>query len=220
LVALIEGRKSPSEPKTTTGLALEHSSWEVTDDSVQLFNYWNMGMDADSLTYAELRLPDTPAYARYERLIVDEVKDIVVPVSLARRPPSREELARDGLTRNDLRRGGYVYLRAAYSVRTTHLAEFAARLEASLTPFARHYGWYDGQAYIGITGRSGSIVQLWIIPESAVRLAENRLAAAHWQELLRHPPSCRFLEPTPTDPILRAAAAADDLDDTQQLAAE
>lgn len=201
LVGLIEG----SEHLENGRLRLEHSSWEVTEDRVHLFNYWNMGMDADGLTYAELRLPDTPGYARFERLIVDEVKDIVVPVSIARRDPKPlvQELRNERRgPPKPLENQRFVYARVCYSVRARDLAEFAARLEASLLPFAENYGWYDGQAFIGITGHSGRIIQNWIVPESGVRLAEHRLASADWHALLPDRPTCRFLEPTPTDPIL------------------
>ncbi|MEP6652961.1 MAG: hypothetical protein ABJA82_06355 [Myxococcales bacterium] len=178
--------------QSTQTLRLVHASMEVNNDEVRLFHYWNMGYDADALTMAELQLPDMPGYARFEKLIVDEIKDIVIPTARARRDPSAElDLA-----------ARYVYFRAAYKVTTENLSEFQARLEASVIPFAISNGWFLGDSFLGITGLAGKIVQFWIVPENAVALAPARLAAAPWQDLLREAPTYKFLEALPADPFL------------------
>jgi hypothetical protein len=180
LVRLIEG----------AGLPLLHSAWEVGNDVVRLFNWWHMGHDADSLTIAELKLPDIPAYARFDRLIIDEVKNISIPVARgSRRVPLDPQLR-------------YVYLHASYRVPTPRLAEFAARLESSVIPFGRDHGWMFGDAFLGITGLAGTVVQLWAIPEHASAIAPQQLAATDWHELLAQTPVYRTLEPAPSDPSL------------------
>jgi hypothetical protein len=172
------------------GLLLLHSAWEVGNDVVRLFNWWNMGHDADSLTVAELKLPDTPAYARFDRLIIDEWKNISIPVARG----SRRERLNPGLR--------YVYLHASYRVPSHRLSEFAARLEASVIPFGRNHGWMFGDAFLGVTGLAGTVVQLWAIPEHATQVARQQLAATDWHELLAEAPVYRTLEPAPTDPSL------------------
>lgn len=173
-------------------LTLTHSSWYITEDVVRLHAYWDMHGDADSLTIAELQIPDKPAYAKFDQIMLSEVKDIVLPVP-------------GGSMKSDVdpqQRNRYVYLRAMYQVETAKLSEFSARLQASVIPFAYKYGWMLGDAYLGVTGRAGSIVQLWIVPERVVQLAPQRLAATPWHELLKERPQYLVLEPTPTDPIL------------------
>jgi hypothetical protein len=179
LVGLIE---------STDALKLLNAMMRVDKDQVRLFHYWNLDYDADNLTRAELRLPDAPGYARFEKIIVDEIKDIVIPAARARRElPAAEVLGR------------YVYMRVAYLVGSDKLAEFQARLEACLLPFAYANGWYLGDSFLGITGQAGKIAQYWVVPEGAVALAPSRLAAAPWQSLLRQPAAYEFLEPLPTD---------------------
>lgn len=186
----------------STTLTLTHAAWQVTSDSVSLFMNWDMGFDADALTEAELILPDIPEYAEFERLIIDETKNIVVPMSMARRPALTQEAGelRCNLPLTDR----YVYVRATYQVEARDLAEFAALLEGALWVFARDYGWYDGRTFIGLTGRAGELVQHWLVPEAGAALAAQRLASAPWRELSRNEPIVRVLEPTPTDPVIKA----------------
>lgn len=193
LVSLIESTK----------LKLTYAAWRVSGDTVTLCMNWDMGFDADLLTEAELLLPDIPEYAEFERLIIDEVKNIVVPVSMARRP-AMTWLPNGELQCNLPLGDKYVYLRAEYQVAARDLAEFAALLEGALFPFAKTHGWYDGRTFIGITGRAGELVQNWLVPESGASLAAQRLASAPWNGLLRKEPVVSVLEPAGTDPVMAA----------------
>jgi hypothetical protein len=190
LVALIE---------STNTLNLLHASMEINNEEVRLFHYWNMNYDADNLTLAELRLPDMPAYARFDRLIVDEIKDIVIPTARSRFVPIPEQVFGQR----------YVYFMSTFQVRSENLAEFQAHLEGNVIPFADRNGWFLGDSFLGITGLAGRITQLWIVPENAVTLAPARLAAAPWQGLLRSAPTYKFLEPLPPDPFLGEQAMRD-----------
>ena len=59
-----------------------------------------------------------------------------------------------------------------------------------------------GDAFLGVTGLAGTVVQLWAIPEHATLVARQQLAATDWHELLAEAPVYRILEPAPTDPSL------------------
>jgi hypothetical protein len=170
------------------GWDLVHASCEVSNTEVDLYLHWNIGTNSNALLEAELNLPDKPAYARFERAIVFETKELVRPVTRMSRPVDLVPGER------------YVYLRATYNVKTQKLAEFQARLEESLVPFAKINGWMLGDAFLGITGVSGSITQLWLVPERSMGIAQARLARATWQDLLTEPPVCKFLDPLNIDP--------------------
>jgi len=170
------------------GWDLVHASCEVSNTEVDLYLHWNIGTDANALLEAELNLPDKPAYARFERAIVFETKELVRPITRVSRKfdPTSEER--------------YVYLRTAYNVKTQKLAEFQARIEESVVPFAKINGWMLGDAFLGVTGVSGSVTQLWLVPERSMGIAQARLARATWQDLLTEPPVCKFLDPMNIDP--------------------
>lgn len=172
------------------GLKNRHSFWSVSHDIVQLYNCWTL-VDANTLTAAELALPDNPAYAKFERLIVEETKDLTIRVAPGR--DCNNEL---------LNTERYLYMQVKYKSETRSLAEFQARLEASVVPFAHDYDWMLGDAFLGITGTSGALTQIWLVPESTAVQAERRILTTAWQPLLSGPPECEILEPTPFDPIL------------------
>src|SRR6185503_20005723 len=143
-------------------------------------------------------LPDKPAYARFERAIVAETKEIVMPVCRASRaiPENLDTVER------------YFYMRVSYNIKSTDLAEFQARLEESVIPFAKEHGWYLGDAYLGVTGVSGAVTQMWLVPERSIGLAATRLAKTEWQGLLSSPPEVRFLDPLAIDPSVGRRTAA------------
>jgi hypothetical protein len=167
---------------------LVHASCEVSNTEVDLYLHWNIGPDANALLAAELNLPDKPAYARFERAIVFETKELFRPIARVSRPVDMVPGER------------YIYLRASYNVRTRDLAEFQARLEESVVPFAKVNGWMLGDAFLGVTGISGAVTQLWLVPERSMSIAQARLARTPWQDLLVESPVCKFLDPMNIDP--------------------
>jgi len=180
------------------GVHLELSSVLFGDgDTVDIYNYWDLASDANQLFELELTIPDEPAYARFDRLIVEETKDIMVPAT---------EVLDGGKDPRAI--ANPVYLRASYRLETTTLPEFVARMESSAFPFGRDNGWILKAAEIGLTGRSNQIVQTWIIPHGMADTARHRLMTAAWQELSEQPPACQILAPTPSDPTLGTVAAA------------
>jgi hypothetical protein len=180
----------------SAGLKLELSCWEVRGDVVNFYNYWSMEADANRLTFAELVLPDLPGFARFAKLWLSETKDLVVPINDVKRTVVKNE----NLQLDEGKQ--YVYVRAVQTVPFVGISEFAARLEAGLIPFAKDNGWFLGDAYWGLTGPSGRVVQMWIVPEEDALFAAQRLATASWQTLVAGVPSYQVLEPTPADPLL------------------
>ncbi len=184
----------PTLPKEQqVKMDIEHSCWDIQKDSVRLLHLWSLHNNANNLTRAELVLPDNPAYAKFDRLIVEETKDIVIPFA-----PGRDIKSASAL----LAASRYVYLQATYVVKAQLLAEFQATLEAALVPFATRYDWLGGTTYLGVTGKSGAMTQLWLVPEETAVVAQRRLAAAPWQRLLPDAPTCTILEATPVDKYL------------------
>jgi hypothetical protein len=179
------------------GLKLRLSCWEVRGDVVNYFNYWDIGPDANRLTYVELILPDTPGFTQFAKLWITETKDIVIPIN----PIRRDTRAEDGQSLLEDGRQ-YTYLRVTHDIPYVTVSEFAARLEGSLVPFARDNGWFLGDTYWGLTGKAGHVVQMWIIPEDDSVFAAQRLATLPWQALTTRPPTYQLLEPTPSDPTI------------------
>ncbi len=181
------------------GVDLLLSCWKVEGDIVYLYNYWDLRCDANELLRLELRIPDEPAYAKFDELIIREDKDLAVPIGnlplpTTNPPPKPAER--------------FVYMRASYMVTTRHLPEFIAQIEAGVAPLARENGWIFQGGYYGLTGRANEVVQIWAIPERSVAFAQQRLATADWQELVEEPPEYQVLEPMPFDPFLGRRAAA------------
>src|SRR5882757_1666815 len=134
------------------GLALVLSCWESSEDIVYFYNYWDIGPDANALIRAELLLPDVPRYGRFAKLWRTETKDLALRINPARAPLQVNAGER------------WVYLRVVYQVPFVSLAEFVAVLEAAIVPFARAKGWAIGDAYMGVTGVAGTVVQIWAVP--------------------------------------------------------
>lgn len=171
------------------GIYLLLSGWRVEKDIVQFFNYWSIEPDANKLVEAEYTLPDNPDYAKFADLFIDEIKDIAVPINSVRlRPPS-----------NGAR---YLYLRAQYRVRMADFCEFQAQVEEDLLSFALANEWSLGDVYLGLTGSSTSLVQMWAIPETHAATAAQKLARTRWMSLVTEAPSYQILDPTPSDPVL------------------
>lgn len=173
---------------TTDNFKLERACWHVSGDVARLVNYWDLGPNINSLFDTEIRLPDMPEYQAYDRLMLSETKNVVVSIT-----PQTEPLDPIRADR------GHVYLRVATNVRSPDLAELAARLERDLRMFARRNGWMLGDTYYGLTGQAGEVVQLWLIPDGAVHMAENRLTATSWHALFGTT-KYTFFERAPYDP--------------------
>lgn len=179
------------------GLGLLHSAWNFNEaredtDRVTIYNVWTM-FDADSLLRAELLLPDEPAYAVFQRHVIAENKDLILPVV----PKTFE--GPDPSTFN--------YLRIRRALRLPKVAEYSARLEAGVIPFCQDNGWGEGQAYFSLTGRTGSITQLWKVPsEISLARAQELLEPESWSqpELFDRniQPDFLLLTPTPGDPTI------------------
>jgi len=154
------------------------------------YNYWAIpSPNAQELIHLEYALPDEPGYGSFANLFIDEIKDIAVAVSPVRIRPTR-------------RHNGHLYLRAAYRVRLHNFNEFQALLEQELVSFAFANGWELGDMYLGLTGSSTTMTQMWIIPESQSLSSVQKLSRACWQAVADGPPDCVVLEPTPADPVL------------------
>lgn len=160
-------------------------------DTVTLYHYWDLGRDANRLYELELTIPDEPAYAKFDRLIIEEIKDLTVPASKLVQPKTDPREVPSP-----------VYLRACYQLHTEKLPEFVALMESSAFPFGVSNGWILKDAVIGLTGRANQIVQTWIIPHDTAPTAQHRLMTAAWQEMADAPPVCQVLTPTPSDPTL------------------
>lgn len=167
---------------------LEYACWDVRGELAHLINYWDIGSDINVLFDTEIRLPDMPAYHAFDRLMVSETKNVVVSLAPDRVPIDQERAAT-----------GHVYLRVVTSVRSLDLAELSARIESDLVAFAARQRWMLGDTYLGLTGRANEIVQMWLIPDGAVRMAENRLSATSWHQLFG-PTDYRVFERAPYDP--------------------
>jgi hypothetical protein len=177
------------------GVKLLLSCWEEAGtDEIDIYNYWDLGNNANTLFQLELTIPDEPAYAKFDQLILREDKTILVPI------PDLPPFSPTPYDRSVRR----IYLRATYQVETKNLAEFGARLEGSVGRVALENRWSLGGVHIGLTGRSNELTQIWAIPEESIALAQRRLTGIDWQELVREPPIYQILEPTPADPLLRA----------------
>lgn len=172
------------------------SGWRVEGDIVYFYNFWTIEPDASTLVQAEFTLPDSPNYAQFADIFLVETKDIAVPINPVRMKPLPLPKPNPGPE------GHYSYLRAEYAVRLQDFAEFQAQVEAELVPFALEYGWKLGDIYLGLTGSSTSLVQMWIVPEAQAAGASQKLARAGWQSLVTEPPSYQILNPLPSDPIL------------------
>lgn len=175
------------------GVDLLLSCWRVDGDIVYLYNYWDLRRDANELLRLELIIPDEPAYAKFDQLIIWEDKDLAVPIGNlpmpTNKPPKRPNER-------------FVYLRASYMVTTRDLPEFIAQIEGGVMPFARENEWLFQGGYFGLTGRANEVVQIWAIPERSVAFAQQRLATADWQERVQMPPTYELFDPMPFDPFL------------------
>ena len=150
------------------GLQKRTLAFEQDGDSLTIYNYWTLA-DANTLLDVELRLPDEPDFAQFDELLKREVKNLVLqvnPQSVLSKSPE------------------YAYIRSQAIVPKSALAEFAARIDGHLVPFARASGWALGDTYLSLTGRAGTIVQMWRIPPT-VGAAEARVAlqGAPWAKL-------------------------------------
>jgi len=187
-------------------LTLVTSAWRPDSGPVRAVNYWDMGNDANVLFEAELALPDIPGFTKFNRLIQNEVKNIVVPIAGDQSVPIPEDMKIDGgkLPARDFR-----YLRVTCKVPTERLVEFQIRVEESLVSFARAVNWYFGDTYLGITGQEGSVSQVWVIPTESSFEVGQRLEEAPWlsDDLLEQSPSFQIMQATPSDPIIGSAKA-------------
>lgn len=174
----------------SAGLYLLLSGWRAENETVTFYNYWAIQPDANGLVTAEYKLPDSPIYARFADLFVDEIKDIAVSISKTRLRPPAPVAQR------------YLYLRAAYRVHVQDLCEFVAQIDGDLPSFAKDNGWLLGDIYLGLTGSSTSLVQMWIIPMEQAGNAAQKLARAPWRTLAFETPVYTVLEPAPNDPVL------------------
>jgi hypothetical protein len=174
----------------SAGLYLLLSGWRADGDIVSFFNYWSVEPDATKLIEAEYNLPDSPFYAGFADLFLEEIKDLAVPIETFRRPPA------DGVQGTN-----YLYMHATYRVRLADLNEFSALVDANLMAFAHQYGWFLGDSYLGNTGSSTTVNQMWIIPSSDAGSAAQKLARARWRTIAFQTPEYSVLEPAPNDPI-------------------
>ena len=148
-----------------------------------------MGHDANALLAAERDLPDKPEYARFENFIIKETKEIIMPLARVSRSAPRKD-------------GVYVYMLVKYNVRTQNLAEFQARLEESIVPFAKKRDWLLGDSYLGVTGRAGDVSQLWLIPQAKITRAKADVREASWYKLINGEATIRILTPLESiDPL-------------------
>ena len=145
-----------------TGLKLEFSSSVTEGPTVHMYQIWDMDNDCNRLVQADLILPDEPAYAEFDVLILKETKNIVVPITPI------DLLERHGLSSGQHSPDDHTkYVRIVHQVPHANLAEFSAKREANLVAFADETGWKPVDAYLSITGESGQvfpIVEIWRIP--------------------------------------------------------
>lgn len=179
------------------GLTLVSSAWKTSSDPIDIVNYWDLGNDANVLLEAELQLPDIPEFNTFNKLIEFEVKSIVIPLAARERSPAPA-----------LRDLEYRYLRVRSQVPSENLAEFVARVEAYMSRFTRHFGWFLGDTYYGVTGNAGLMTQLWVIPPISAPAIVETLAVAPWltlregEQLVAAPATFEILRATPSDPNL------------------
>lgn len=183
------------------GVDLLLSCWKVDGDVVYLYNYWDLRADANELLRLELIIPDEPGYARFDEKIIEEFKDLAVPIGNLPMPTNKPAPKPDER---------FVYMRASYHVTTRDLPEFIALIESGVAPLARENGWIFQGGYFGLTGRANEVVQLWAVPERSLAFAQQRLATADWQQMVKEAPVYEVLEPMPFDPFLGRRAAPGD----------
>jgi hypothetical protein len=149
------------------GLELRVSGFHAVDQYYELFNYWDLGNDANKFTNIEVRAPDVPEFGAFDALMADEEKELVVPIAGA----VSTTIGSDAL-----------YLRLESSLESEQLAEFQAELEAS--PISQ---WALGDAYVPLTGKEDRMIQVWQIPAKDTATADAVLKAARWYKLLENP---------------------------------
>jgi hypothetical protein len=186
-------------------LKLAVSAWQTDTGPIFAVNYWDMGGDANVLLEAELALPDVVGFNEFNALVQSEVKNIVVPI--AHDPgaplPDTEKTADGKFLAKD-----YRYLRVVSSVPAPRLPEFVARIEGQMEHFThRTAGWFLGNSYLGITGRDGTVSQIWLVPAGDIPNIAEKLRQAPWlrADVVRTAPIFQVLRSTPSDPLLETS---------------
>lgn len=158
------------------GLDLKQSMYEPAngkDGKFTVYNYWDLGSDLNNLVHAALVLPDYPEFGVLDEVLETEVKNIVLPIGRAlselESVPQKPGPAR--------------YLRVESQLSTTSAAEFAAELKDALAEFNEQMGWELGEAFLPVTGRDETLVQLWRVPDE-VQDWGDALGRAPWNHLI------------------------------------
>ena len=180
-------------------LLLKASMWRTSTGPIRVVNYWDMGNDANTLLDAELALPDVPQFNEFNALITTEDKALTIPIAQAQsvllppRKPGQKKLS-----------ARYRYLRVSVEVTAVLLAEFCARVDGYMETFTRQLGWALGTSYYALTGRSGTIAQLWVIPTKSMQEVTLALEQAPWlkSDVINRPYTFEVLRATPADPNL------------------
>jgi hypothetical protein len=180
-------------------LFLKASMWRTSTGPIRVVNYWDLGNDADTLLDAELALPDVPQFNEFNALIATEDKALTIPIAQAESVPLPK--LRRGQQKLSTR---YRYLRVSLEVTAVLLAEFCARVDGYMEPFTKQLGWALGTTYYALTGRSGTIAQLWVIPTKNMRTVALALDQAPWlrSDVINRPYTFEILRATPADPNL------------------
>jgi len=170
------------------GLKLRHAGTFTDDEYYHFYNFWELGFNANALAEAELSLADNVLWAQFSKVVQrEEDKQIIFPItSTARTDDLPDDLS------------AMRYLRVEYSMEHFAFAEVQARLEAELVPEATRNGWYFGFSYLHLTGREGSLVQVWLVPDTLTpKQADEAVSGLSWLRPLldasTHPPTSTSL---------------------------
>lgn len=204
----LKGQAGPAlvQIHQAAGLELINSCIDFSATTIDFCNYWRLGIDANALAQAEIRMSDNIVFAEFDKLVQhDETKSLlcrVQTVAVAR--PSGFEVAKSR------------YLRIQYDVQPRELEEFMARLEAHVPTFGHDEGWALGTVFIYHSGRGGRAVQLWLVPAAQdLSVFQAALARMPWLRSIRGVPLLRpgtaplatLLQPTPFDPYVTGKLA-------------
>lgn len=180
-------------------LLLKASMWRTCTGPIRIVNYWDLGNDADTLLDAELALPDVPQFNQFNALIATEDKALTIPIAQAQSvplPPRKRGQKKLSAS--------YRYLRVSLEVTAVLLAEFCARVDGYMETFTKQLGWALGTTYYALTGRSGTVAQIWVIPTKSLRAVALALDQAPWlrSDVINRPYTFEVLRATPADPNL------------------